>query len=191
MKEKKWLSVKDIILVTLLSLINVVIFFSGSFLYLTPVTIMLMPIFYSLVEGIIFFFIATKVKKPGAILLYCFVRSILASFPPYIILYLVAGILSELLLYRAGYGNPKALTLSYVMIQIFAAFGSTIYPYVIVFNKMMEQVTVIDGKAQNIISAAHMLQSWGAPALVVGILVTAFIGAMIGRRATAKHLAAA
>ena len=39
----KKLKVKDIITVALLSLINVVIFFAGSFLYATPVTILLMP----------------------------------------------------------------------------------------------------------------------------------------------------
>ena len=43
------LKVKDIITVALLSLINVVIFFAGSFLYVTPITILLMPIVYSLV----------------------------------------------------------------------------------------------------------------------------------------------
>ena len=38
------LKVKDIITVVLLALINVVIFFVGSFLYVTPITILLMPV---------------------------------------------------------------------------------------------------------------------------------------------------
>ena len=42
------LKVQDIITVVLLSLINVVIFFASSLLYATPVTIILMPVFFSL-----------------------------------------------------------------------------------------------------------------------------------------------
>ena len=94
------LKVKDIITVALLSLINVVIFFAGSFLYVTPITILLMPIVYSLVEGIIFFMIGAKVRKRGAILIYCFVRGVLGSFLPYIILYILAGVIAELILWK-------------------------------------------------------------------------------------------
>ena len=63
------LKIKDIITVVLLALINVVIFFASSFLYATPVTIILMPVFFALLEGIVYFIIGTKVKKPGAILI--------------------------------------------------------------------------------------------------------------------------
>ena len=44
----KKLKVKDIITVVLLALINVVIFFASSVLYATPVTIILMPVFFAL-----------------------------------------------------------------------------------------------------------------------------------------------
>ena len=60
------LKVKDIITVVLLALINVVIFFASSLLYATPITIILMPVFFALLEGVIYFMIGTKVKKPGA-----------------------------------------------------------------------------------------------------------------------------
>lgn len=60
------LKVKDIITVVLLALINVVIFFASSLLYATPITIILMPVFFALLEGVVYFMIGTKVKKPGA-----------------------------------------------------------------------------------------------------------------------------
>ena len=41
------LNIKDIITVVLLALINVVIFFASSVLYATPVTIILMPVFFA------------------------------------------------------------------------------------------------------------------------------------------------
>ena len=57
------LKIKDIITVVLLALINVVIFFASSLLYATPITIILMPVFFALLEGIIYFIIGTKSQK--------------------------------------------------------------------------------------------------------------------------------
>ena len=125
------LKVKDIITVVLLALINVVIFFASSVLYATPITIILMPVFFALLESIVYFIIGTKVKKPGAILIYSIVRAIMGGYLPYIILFILSGAIAELLLWKMGYGNAKALTVSYVINQVLAAFGSTIIPYAI------------------------------------------------------------
>ena len=119
------LKTKDIITVVLLALINVVIFFASSVLYATPITIILMPVFFALLEGIVYFIIGTKVKKPGAILIYSIVRAIMGGYLPYIILFILSGVIAELLLWKMGYGNAKALTISYVINQVLAAFGST------------------------------------------------------------------
>ena len=137
------LKVKDIITVVLLSLINVVIFFASSLLYATPVTIILMPVFFSLLEGVIYFIIGTKVKKPGAILIYSIVRAIMGGYLPYIILFIVSGIIGELILHKAGYGNGKALTVSYIITQVLAAFGSTIIPYGIAAKAMADQMVTV------------------------------------------------
>ena len=109
------LKIKDIITVVLLALINVVIFFASSVLYATPITIILMPVFFALLEGIVYFIIGTKVKKPGAILIYSIVRAIMGGYLPYIILFILSGVIAELLLWKMGYGNAKALTVSYVI----------------------------------------------------------------------------
>ena len=166
----KKLKVKDIITVALLSLINVVIFFAGSFLYATPVTILLMPVAYSLVEGIIFFMIGVRVRKRGAILIYCFVRGVLGSFLPYIILYILAGVIAELILWKTEYGSAKGLTISYIIIQVFACIGSTIYPYAIIFESMIESAGA-DGRVENVTQAAEILQSWGTPILLAGVII--------------------
>ena len=187
--ENQKLKVKDIITVVLLSLINVVIYFASSLLYLTPITIVLMPVFFSLLEGIVYFIIGTKIKKCGVFLIYSVVRSILGGYPPYIILYIVSGIIAEIILKKTGYGSANGLTVSYIINQILAAIGSTIYPYVIA-AKAMEDNAVTDGRQDNIFAASEMLQSWGWIALLAGIVVAAFIGAMIGRRIVRKHLAA-
>ena len=174
------LKIKDIITVVLLALINVVIFFASSVLYATPITIILMPVFFALLEGIVYFIIGTKVKKPGAIL---------GGYLPYIILFILSGAIAELLLWKMGYGNAKALTVSYVINQVLAAFGSTIIPYAIAAKAMADQM-VTDGRQDAILAASQMLQSWVSVALVAGVIVAAFIGAAIGKGIVKKHLAA-
>ena len=183
------LKIKDIITVVLLALINVVIFFASSALYATPVTIILMPVFFALLEGVIYFMIGTKVKKPGAILIYSVVRAIMGGYLPYIVLFILSGVIAELLLWKIGYGSAKALTISYIINQVLAAFGSTIIPYAIAAKAMAGQA-VSDGRQDNILAASELLQSWVSAALVVGVIVAAFIGAAIGRRIVKKHLAA-
>lgn len=183
------LKIKDIITVVLLALINVVIFFASSLLYATPVTIILMPVFFALLEGVIYFMIGTKVKKPGAILIYSIVRAIMGGYLPYIILFILSGVIAELLLWKIGYGNGKALTISYIINQVLAAFGSTVIPYGIAAKAMADQM-VSDGRQDNILAASQILQSWWSVALVVGVIVAAFIGATIGKRIVKKHLAA-
>lgn len=182
------LKIKDIITVVLLSLINVVIFFASSLLYATPITIILMPVFFALLEGVVYFIIGTKVKKPGAILIYSIVRAIMGGYLPYIILFILSGVIAELLLWKIGYGNGKALTVSYIINQVFAAFGSTVIPYAIAAKAMADQA-VSDGRQDNILKASEILRSWWSVALVAGVIVAAFIGAMIGRRIVKKHLA--
>ena len=183
------LKIKDIITVVMLSLINVVIFFASSLLYATPITIILMPVFFALLEGVVYFIIGTKVKKPGAILIYSIVRAIMGGYLPYIILFILSGVIAELLLWKIGYGNGKALTVGYIINQVFAAFGSTVIPYAIAAKAMADQA-VSDGRQDNILKASEILRSWWSVALVAGVIVAAFIGAMIGRRIVKKHLAA-
>lgn len=183
------LKIKDIITVVLLALINVVIFFASSLLYATPITIILMPVFFALLEGVIYFIIGTKVKKPGAILIYSIVRAIMGGYLPYIILFILSGVIAELLLWKIGYGNGKALTVSYIINQVFAAFGSTVIPYGIAAKAMADQM-VTDGRQGNILKASEILQSWWSVALVAGVIVAAFIGATIGKRIVKKHLTA-
>ena len=148
-----------------------------------------MPVFFALLEGVVYFIIGAKVKKPGAILIYSIVRAIMGGYLPYIILFILSGVIAELLLWKIGYGNGKALTVGYIINQVFAAFGSTVIPYAIAAKAMADQA-VSDGRQDNILKASEILRSWWSVALVAGVIVAAFIGAMIGRRIVKKHLAA-
>lgn len=67
--------------------------------------------------------------------------------------------------------------------------GSMIYPYVIAARSMAD-MAVTDGRQGNIDAASRMLLSGGWIALLAGVVITAFIGAMIGNRMVKKHLEA-
>ena len=49
-----------------------------------------------------------------------------------------------------GYGNAKALTISYVINQVLAAFGSTIIPYAIAAKAMANPVSYTHLSARNL-----------------------------------------
>ena len=187
--RKDKLKIKDVMTVVLLALINIVIFGLSTFLYLTPVTILLMPVFFGLTEGIVFFIIGTKVKKRGAFIIYCIVRGILGGYIPYVLLYLLSGFICEIVLWKTGYGSSKGLTISYIILQVLAGFGSTIIPFTIALEsqlKMIEGTT--DGRADNIIKASEMVQGWGWVILVLLIAAVSFVGALIGKKIVKKHL---
>ena len=178
---------KDVITVTLLTLINLVIFGFSSFLYIAPVTILLMPVMFSILEGIAFFLIGFKVRKKGAMLQYCVIHGVIGFYPPYVLLYILGGVISEHLLKRSGYGDPKALTVSYVIIQLLACIGSTIFPYTVAFNYMMEHSTP-DVRQDTIVQAAGMVQQFGWYVLPIVVIILSILGAKLGRKIAEKHL---
>ena len=173
------LKIKDIITVVLLALINVVLFFASSLLYATPITIILMPVFFALLEGIVYFIIGTKVKKPGAILIYSIVRAILGGYLPYIILFILSGAITELLLWKIGYGSAKALTIGYIINQVLASNADIIIidperEYSQLVNAMGGEVINISATSDNHINAMDMNKDYGDGANPV-ILKSEFI----------------
>ena len=183
------LKIKDIITVVLLALINVVIFFASSVLYATAHYHHSDAGVFRPAGGHRLLHHRHEGEKAGAILIYSIVRAIMGGYLPYIILFILSGAIAELLLWKMGYGNAKALTVSYVINQVLAAFGSTIIPYAIAAKAMADQM-VTDGRQDAILAASQMLQSWVSVSLVAGVIVAAFIGAAIGKGIVKKHLAA-
>lgn len=184
------LKIKDIITVTLLTLINVLIFMSGSLLYVTPITILIMPVIFALIEGIVFFTIGAKIPKRGALFIYCAVMGIMGGYLPYIICYLVAGIISEIIVAKAGYGKSGGLSVSYIITEILSAVGGTFYPYVIAYKSFFKNADELikEGNNKNVYDAANMIQSWGSLVLIIAIIISAFIGTLIAKRMLKKHL---
>ncbi len=184
------LKAKDIILITLLSIINLVIFSLSSFLYATPFTVLFMPIYFSLTQGIVVYVIGTKVPKRGAFLIYCLIQSILGgAYLPYLLAFVVSGMIGELIIAKFGYGESKGIVLSYIVLQVAACIGSTIYPYVFAIDSVLEMDKTEDsGNVGPVVQkAGEMIKSWGMIVLIVVVIVSAYIGIWFGKKITEKH----
>lgn len=187
---KTKLKIKDIILITLLSLINIVIFELSAFLYILPITVLLMPVFFALTQGVVVFVIGNKVPKRGAFLLYCIIQSIFGgTYLPYLFAYLVSGIIGEIILAKTGYGSSKGRTLSYIIMQILICIGSTIYPYVFAIKKTleMESMNVVGNTSDVVSKAGKLISSWGMFVLIAVVVVASYIGATFGKKVVEKH----
>ena len=188
--EANKLKTKDIITVVLLSLINIVIFMSGTFLYATPITLLLMPIYYALLEGMVVFTIGVKVRKRGAMLIYCAIQGVIGFYLPYTFTYIFMGIISEVILSKTGYDNTKGLTASYSLQQVGLCFGSTIYPYVFAIKETMEMMSVKESANLKYIMthAGQSIMNWGWIVLLIATAIVAYIGSLLGKRVVRKHI---
>lgn len=188
--ESNKLRTKDIITVVLLSLINIVIFASGTFLYATPITLLLMPVYYALLEGMVVFTIGVKVKKRGAMLIYCAIQGIIGFYLPYTLTYILMGIISEIILSKTGYDNMKGLTVSYILQQVGLCFGSTVYPYVFAIKKTMEMMSVKESENLKYVMehAGSSIMNWGWIVLIIATALVAFVGSLMGKRVVRKHI---
>ena len=184
--DNKKMKIRDIITVTLLTLCNLLIYSIGIFTYATPVTVLLTPVIYAILQGIVFFAIGVKVQKKGAFLLYCTIMGAVGFYPPYTILFIISGIVAEGILKKNGYGNLKAIGKAYVIQQALASIGSVIYPYGFSLKKTLKMVDDAN-VAKNISNAGSMISSWGALVLLVLVIFAAGIGANMGRRVVTKH----
>lgn len=192
MKNQK-LKIKDIITITLLALINVMLFMLGSFLYVSPITILAMPVLFALLEGIVFYVIAVKVPKRGALLIYCTIRGVMGFYLPYIILYVLAGVFAELVMAKSSYQSQKGLCISYIVTQVMGAIGGTVYPYVIAYQSFFADAEAMaaQGANQNVLAAANMIQSWRSLVLLALVAVAAFLGSLIAKAILKRHFMAA
>ena len=184
------LKTKDIITVVLMSLINIFLFGFSSLMYFNPFTILLMPVYFALVQGIVYFMLGVKVPKKGVMLIYCLIQAVVTFNIPYIVCYLAAGILAELMLAKMGYGNMKALTWSYVVVQVMNCVGSTIYPYALTLNATLDRLPAEGGgvNGEFIRQAGTMIRSWGSLVLLAAVVLTALLGAFLGKKAAQRHL---
>jgi len=186
--NKNGLKVKDVVTVTLLSLCNILIFSLGTFMYATPITILLTPVMYALLQGIVFFVIGVRVRKRGAFLIYSLIQGGIAFYPLYILMFIISGLIAELLLYKNGYGSLKYIGIAYVIQQALASIGSVIYPYTIALNKTIGSMKEEKELVSNITKAGKMISSWGSLILLVLVIASAIIGACIGSKVVKKHI---
>lgn len=190
MKKEK-LKIKDIITAVLLTIVNLVIYFVLAFLCVNPILLLVYPFLVSLLQGIVYMMLGIRVPKSGAFLIYGIIFGVTGVYLPYIIGFLLTGILAEILLKNFGYKNCKALTISYIVMQIVCCFTGTIYPYVIALNSTIEKYESM-ARDTTIYVKANELMSVPVIILLLALTaVAAFVGAKLGERIVRKHMTGA
>ena len=69
--------------------------------------------------------------------------------------------------------------------------GGTFYPYVIAADSFFanaDEMLKTGELNENVLEASKMISSWGSLVLLAAILLSSFIGALIGRKVVKKHL---
>ncbi|MCR4933519.1 MAG: MptD family putative ECF transporter S component [Lachnospiraceae bacterium] len=181
------LKVKDIITTTLLSLVNVVVFYVCSSIYGLPILIAIFPVFVSLTQGIIFMVLGTKVPKKGAILIHTFILGVAGLNIMYLVGFVISGIITELLIYK-HYGDLKRLSIGYVIMQVIASFTSTYYPYSIAFESTKEAIEKMGSGVEIYEEVSKMLNPGVIAIFMVFTAIAAVLGALIGCAIMKKHL---
>ena len=147
-----------------------------------------MPIYYALLEGMVVFTIGVKVRKRGAMLIYCIIQGIVGFYLPYTLTYILMGIISEIILSKTGYDNTKGLTVSYILQQVGLCFGSTVYPYVLLSkDDGMMSVKESENLKYVMTHAGSSIMNWGWIVLMIATAAVAFVGSILGKRVVRKH----
>ena len=96
------MNTKDIITVTLLTLVNMVIYMVLGMTCVVPVMVLIYPSLIALTQGVVFMMIGTKVPRTGAFIIYSIVAGLLGFYVPYLIFNVIAAVITEILLYIGG-----------------------------------------------------------------------------------------
>lgn len=155
-------------------------------MYATPITILLTPVLYAFLQGVVFFVLGIKVQKRGAFLIYSLIQGGIAFYPPYVLMFVISGLIAEVLLAKKGYGNLRYISLAYVMQQALASIGSVIYPYTVALEKTLAKLPDKE-LASNITKAGQMLSTWGSLLLFVLVILAACLGAYVAKLIVKKH----
>ena len=187
MKKSK-MSTKDLILagafLALYLVASMVVIFAFGFV---PITWIFVPIITPLLMGPFFCLYTAKVPRCGAVLLLSLIVGLLANSTGYIygiITAVVLAIVAELLARAGQYKSKKMYTLSYMF---FSVAYSTPFLMLFLSKDVFLETTLSIAGPEFITALEPLIPMWLFPAQVVGALITAFLGALLGQKLMKKH----
>ena len=187
----KKLETRDFISVGIFSLIYAVVaFVIGGIAQMTPITFPFMPMAVALFTGTVFMLYVAKIPKRGALSVLGLIAAVLlfvtGMFWMMSAFFLLFGVIADFICASGEFKSFRKNLTAYCVIAL-APMGAYI-PMVV----MPAQFDAFMRKKGNISSFEGIIHSigaawWAIPLMILGTIVCAIIGGLIGKRLLKKH----
>ena len=161
--------VKDLIVTALLAVCALAIYMVCAILSFSPYTMLAVSPLWALLAGITYFLVAVRTKKSWALFVFCALTGVHGLYVPMIVC-----------------TNERALTASYVVYMVLAAFGGMYVPFLFFSQQTLAQYSTQFGE-----DYMQLLSTIVSPAMAVAMLLVvalcAFLGSLIARKLLKKH----
>ncbi len=190
MKKEKTLT-KDYISMGIFSLIYTVIaFIIGGIVQMTPITFPFMPLVVALFTGTVFMLYVAKIPKRGSLTVLGIIAAIIlfvtGMFWTMSLFFAVFGFIADCICASGEFRSFKKNLMAYCILSL-APIGA--YVPMVVMPKQFAEFMSKKGNVEvfsdiiNTISKSY----WILPAMIIGTIICAVIGGMIGKKLLTKH----
>ncbi len=190
MNQEKLLT-KDYISMGIFSLIYTVIaFVIGGIAQMTPLTFPFMPLIVALFTGTVFMLYVYKIPKRGSVTILGIIAAIIlfltGMFWTMSLFFVVFGILADFIAASAKFRSYNRNLMAYCLFSL-SPIGAYV-PMVL----MPKQFAEFMSKKGNVAAFSDVINTistsyWVIPVMIVGTLICALIGGLIGKKLLAKH----
>lgn len=193
---KKFIGLKDVILITLLTALCIVVCTVVVIPFSANLKLVLWVVsgLEMLLCGPIYILMCVKAPRHGTQLLFSALFAVYYYITNAMIiislLILVVGIIRELLMIRNGYNSPLRLTAAYALFGVGVMIAPVVYMYA--SKAQMVEAAIANGLTEEYIASIFAVYSAGN--IAIGIIITiigAVAGSVIGHRMLRKHFAPA
>lgn len=191
MNNKNKLQTKDYISIGVFSLIYFVIaFVIGGIAQMTPVTFPFMPMIVAIFAGSVFMLYTAKIPKKGALTILGILAGILLFITGMFWLmsafFVIFGIIADLICAAREYRSFKSNLLAYC---IFALSPMGAYVPMAIMPKQFDTFMRKKGDFSAFEGVIKSIGAnwWVIPLMILGTLICAVIGGLIGKRLLKKH----
>lgn len=167
-----------------------VAFIIGGIAQMTPITFPFMPMIVAIFTGSVFMLYAAKTPKKGAV----FILGILAGLLLFItgmfwmmsVFFIVLGFIADRI---AALGNFKSFRKNLTAYCIFALAPMGAYLPMAIMPAQFDEFMRKKGNVSSFSDIIHSIGAnwWAIPAMLLGTLICAIIGGMIGKKLLKKH----